>query len=197
MPATPDTIIKNENAIGAKLGQVYNPELNNGSGAFEPPKVSSGPAIDTTATTEVALPVDNSKPHSVGDVWNGKTGNWQLPGTTTGPATQTSQIIDQMFPKGQYSDEERKAVSDAFASKSPEEQTAFIAKNQADKYAESQKLLEAYRTTRDFGLTQERNKTLNDQRLADLTQQYDNAITSQKQKMEADANNMSVVMGTS
>ena len=27
----------------------------------------------------------------------------------------------------------------------------------------------------------------------DLTQQYDNAITSQKQKMEADANNMSIV----
>jgi hypothetical protein len=35
---------------------------------------------------------------------------------------------------------------------------------------------------------------LSDQRLADLNQSYDNAIQSQKQKMEADANNMAVVM---
>ena len=69
-----------------------------------------------------------------------------------------------------------------------------MAKNAEDKYKESQNLLNAYRTTRDFKLNADRTKTLNDQRIADLTQQYDNAITSQKQKMEADANNMNVVL---
>jgi hypothetical protein len=101
-----------------------------------------------------------------------------------------------MFPKDQYSADERQAMSDLMNSKNPAELATFMAKNQADKLAETQKALQAYRYDRDYQLQYKRSQTLNDQRVADLTQQYDNAITQQKQRMDADSNNMNVVMGT-
>jgi hypothetical protein len=55
-----------------------------------------------------------------------------------------------MFPKGQYNEEERQAMSQLFASKNPQQMADFMAKNESDKIQESKNLLEAYRKTRDF-----------------------------------------------
>lgn len=116
--------------------------------------------------------------------------------TGTGVPQNIQQITDQLFPKGQYSDEERAAMSEMLGSKNPSEIADLMAQNAKWQYDQSQQLLNAYRTTRDFGIQQAREKQLNDQRVADLTQHYDNAIRDQKNKMEADANNMAMVQGT-
>lgn len=87
-------------------------------------------------------------------------------------------------------------MSELLKSKNPSEIADLLSQNAKGNFTQSQALLDAYRTTRDFGLNQARTKTLNDQRVADMTQQYDTAIQNQKNKMEADANNMSVALGT-
>lgn len=116
--------------------------------------------------------------------------------STTWTTNDVNNIVDTMFPKWQYSDDERKAMQDALASKNPAELTAFMAQNESDKANQTKQLLDAYRTTRDYGLQAQRTQTLNDQRVTDLTEQYDQAIKNQSQKMEADANNMWVVLWT-
>ena len=105
-------------------------------------------------------------------------------------------IVDSALPKWTYTDDERNALKQALQGKNPEEITSIMAEQAKGNFEQSKQLLSAYRTTRDFALNSQREQTLNDRRVQDLTQQYDNAIQQQKQRIDADANNMWVVLWT-
>lgn len=89
-----------------------------------------GAPLPTTTTTPSATPT--------------------IPAGNTTTATSVDSIVDQMFPKDKYSEEERSAMKSALSGKNTKEIADFMAKNEQDKYTETQNLLNAYRTTRDF-----------------------------------------------
>lgn len=155
----------------------------------------ASPSTPTPPTSPTIEP-DYTKPHWTWDVWDSTQWVWKIPWTQTWQ-TNIDDIVNNMFPKWTYSEDERNAMKQMLQSKNPSEIASIMAEQAKGNYTQSKNLLNAYRTTRDFWLSQQRLQTLNDQKVQDLTQQYDNAITSQKQRMEADANNMAMVQGTS
>jgi len=105
-------------------------------------------------------------------------------------------IIKSLDPQGSFSPEEIAAIKNAIGWEDPEAYIAAL-KGQSSILADKAKsTLDAYRTTRDLWLKQERTNELNQQRADATIKQYNEAIMKQKQAMDNMANNLWVVQGT-
>jgi len=105
-------------------------------------------------------------------------------------------IIKSLDPNGSFSPEEKSSLISALGSENPEAYIWALKWNSSILVDKAKWILEAYRNTRDLTLKQDRTNALNERAVSDATRAYDEAMGKQKQRMEADANNMSVVQWT-
>lgn len=104
-------------------------------------------------------------------------------------------MYNMIDPTGSLAPQAQKDIKDAIAS-GDESKIQTIANVYGMDLQHTKDFIQAYRATRDASLTDNYSNQANDRQNAQIKQQYDTAIDQQKNRIEANANNMGVVSDT-
>jgi primosomal protein N' len=140
---------------------------------------------------------DMTKPHGTGDVWDPSINAWKLPAGAAGSEedTQAQDIIKNIFATNNLTQEQQDWWNKNVFN-TPEERKAFLAKTDEERKAYMSNINQANIATRDAAISAEHRKSQYDRQMADATAQVENANAKAKADLEANANNFSILQGT-
>lgn len=199
----------------AQTGTVIAPQANSASQAIasgikQTPLSSVTPISPLAASTPTVVPTVGTGLTSgktaispLGTTPTTQTGVPTTPITSTGQKTGISDndfntILASIDPNRLYTNEQKKSLRDTLSqstagtAKSLDLQTTG-AKTALDEY---KGIADAWRMQRDIVDQMDKNNIMNQRQVQDLTREYTIAKDKQKERMDADANNMSVMQGS-
>jgi len=157
----------------------------------------TAPATPAVATSTVWLPVDNTKPHSQGDVWNAQTGNWEMPWTNgQGSNAVVDSIINSMENNGAnpLAPDEKAAITAALTSTDPAAAIKLAQADAATKQQLAKEALTEFRARRDTEQKLTYDQQQNDLQTEQYKTQMNTQISQQKDNIDSTTNNMSMAL---